>query len=182
MSLWLSSVLVVLFASQQDQEPLGGRERAGQRVDGLMLVAEEVFQARVTDVLDGDSVLVQDGARAIRVQLHGVDAPELSQSFGGQAQAFLRQLVSGKTLTVRRNGTGNGGAIAELDVDGTDVSAALVSAGLAWQCSRHAETQDLAAAEKAARHARRGLWQDVAPTPPWTHRGAAGCWDDGGRR
>ena len=180
MSVWLSTVLVVLFAGQQDQPPPGGRERAGQRFDGLVLVAEEVFQAQVSDVPDGDSLLVQDGGRRVRVRLDGVDAPELSQPFGSQAQAFLRQLVMNKRVTVRRRSRASETAdtIAQLEVDGADVSVALVSAGLAWHCSRYGENRAVAAAEKGARDGKRGLWQDSRPTPPWAHRGVGECWHE----
>ena len=55
---------------------------------------------------------------------------------------------------------------------GTTLNRELVAAGLAWQrsswLSRHPK---LAAAEEQARRARRGLWRDPSPVPPWEFLG-----------
>ena len=180
MGICLSAVVILLFAGQEGQQPLGVRVPAGQRGDDLLLVAEEVFQTTVSEIVDGDSVVVQDLGKRVRLRLHGVDAPELSQPFGREAHAFLTKLITGKTITVRRRSRSRAGAetIARLEADGADVSAALISSGLAWHCGRFAENRDLAIAQQVAKDGKRGLWQDATPTPPWKHRGAAECWED----
>lgn len=180
----VSIALILLFAGQQGPRPFDAPVPAGQRTDGLVLVAEEVFQAQVSVVLDGDSVLVQDGLQKIVIRVQGVDAPESSQRFGYEAAALLRELLGDKTVTVRRRGrkTESGETIARVEVNGADVSRALISNGLAWRCDRFAEDRGLASAETAAKNGRRGLWQDASPTPPWKHRGAAECWEEGTRR
>jgi endonuclease YncB( thermonuclease family) len=55
--------------------------------------------------------------------------------------------------------------------DGRNLSHELVRAGLAWWYAYFAK-QDvvLAALEQEARSARRGLWQDASPIPPWEWR------------
>jgi hypothetical protein len=55
-------------------------------------------------------------------------------------------------------------------VAGTDVSLALVQAGLAWHFLRYSEDPKLAAAEREARTAHRGLWADPSPVAPWSFR------------
>ena len=42
--------------------------------------------------------------------------------------------------------------------------------GLAWHYVRYSKDARLAAAERDARAARRGLWADKAPVPPWEWR------------
>lgn len=55
--------------------------------------------------------------------------------------------------------------------DGRNLNQETVSAGLAWwyrQYSRH--DQDLEQLEEEARSAKRGLWADKDPVPPWEFR------------
>ncbi len=140
------------------------------------LVAEEVLQAHVTSVEDGDSLVVRTVAASDSLTIHiaGVDAPEMSQPGGPEAKAFLAALVSGKTITVRLKPTLE--RLARVEVDGSDVSLLLVRNGMAWHCPRFAKEDDLAAAEADARRARRGFWSRPQPMPPWLHRGVGVCW------
>ena len=140
------------------------------------LVAEEVLQAHVTSVEDGDSLVVRTVAAgdSLRIHLAGVDAPEMSQSGGPEAKAFLAALVSGKTITVRLKRTLE--RLAHVEVAGSDVSLLLIRNGMAWHCPRFAKENDLAAAEADARRAQRGFWSRPQPMPPWLHRGVGVCW------
>lgn len=57
-----------------------------------------------------------------------------------------------------------------------DVCLALIREGLAWHytaCAREQtpqEREDYWQAQEAAQKARRGLWQDAQPVPPWGWR------------
>jgi micrococcal nuclease len=46
----------------------------------------------------------------------------------------------------------------------------LVGEGFAWHFKRYSNDKTLAEAEIEARNAKRGLWQDAHPTPPWEYR------------
>jgi endonuclease YncB( thermonuclease family) len=140
------------------------------------LVAEEVLQADVTSVEDGDSLVVKTVATGESMVVHiaGVDAPELSQPGGAEAKAFLGQLLTGKRVTVRLKRTID--RVARVEIGASDVSRRLIQSGMAWHCPRFAKEDDLAAAEAEARAAKRGLWSRAQPTPPWLHRGAGVCW------
>jgi hypothetical protein len=50
---------------------------------------------------------------------------------------------------------------------------------MAWHCPRYTEDRALIAAEADARREKRGLWRAARPTPPWLHRGAGMCWEQG---
>ncbi len=55
--------------------------------------------------------------------------------------------------------------------DGQQVEVAMVRLGFAWHYVKYApRNTDLAGAELVARKARRGLWSDAAPVPPWEFR------------
>jgi endonuclease YncB( thermonuclease family) len=61
-------------------------------------------------------------------------------------------------------------------LDGEDMNLHMVDRGLAWHYKRYADEQSpgdrdaYAAAEKAAKGARRGLWSDPQPIAPWEWR------------
>jgi micrococcal nuclease len=183
MPLHLSIAATLFLAVQTGERVVDLRVRTGQRGDNV-LVAEEVFKASVRDVVDGDSVVVQDNGKTTVLRLDGVDAPELSQAFGNDARDFLRNLLIGKVVIVRRLSRlhPNGESLARVEVDDADVSAALISRGLAWHCGRYAENRELAVAEKVAKDGKQGLWRDATPTPPWVFRGVTSCWQDAKRR
>jgi micrococcal nuclease len=60
--------------------------------------------------------------------------------------------------------------IASIEAGGQDVGQQLVAAGLAWHYTRYSDDAGLAAAEREARAARRGLWADREPVLPWEWR------------
>lgn len=54
--------------------------------------------------------------------------------------------------------------------DGTHLNKELVKAGLAWWYCRHSSNQELKQLEIEAREAKRELWKDPVPIPPWVYR------------
>lgn len=57
-----------------------------------------------------------------------------------------------------------------MKVAGTDVSLALVEAGLAWHYKQYSDDPILAAAELVARSKKVGVWSLQNPIPPWEYR------------
>jgi micrococcal nuclease len=81
--------------------------------------------------------------------------------------------VFGKEVNVRDRGLDRyGRTIGEVFLtDGRNVNHEIVRAGLAWWFRRYApDDRTLAKLEKSAREARRGLWADRYPMPPWEWR------------
>lgn len=54
--------------------------------------------------------------------------------------------------------------------DGSELSHAMIKAGLAWHYVKYNSDPVLAALEAAARKRRTGLWLDANPMAPWTNR------------
>ena len=54
----------------------------------------------------------------------------------------------------------------------TDVNLQMVKDGFAWHYTQFDNTQSYAAAEIDARMAKRGLWKDQSPIPPFMFRRA----------
>lgn len=139
---------------------------------GVDARTREEFRAQVVAVHDGDDVTVLRGREQVRVRLWGIDAPEAGQPHGSRARQELAGLVFRRTVTVRVLDTDTyGRVVARVTVNGMDVNRELVRRGMAWWYRHFARrARDLAAAEQEARHARRGLWSDPRPEPPWEYR------------
>ena len=111
---------------------------------------------------DGDSLDLS----GISVRLHGIDAPELSQSCqrqratwqcGKDASSKLASLVAGQDVVCEQKDLDDYGRIvASCRAGATDLGGAMVEAGLAVALPRF--TDRYVAAEARARAAGRGLW------------------------
>ena len=138
------------------------------------LLAQD-FTGRVVGISDGDTIRVLHEGRAERVRLWGIDAPESGQPWGTRARQFTGDLAFGKTVTVRvRDIDRYKRTVAEIILpDGRNLNQELVRAGMAWWYRQFAKRDTvLPELEQEARAARRGLWADPAPVPPWEWRKA----------
>jgi endonuclease YncB( thermonuclease family) len=129
------------------------------------------FQGKVVGVSDGDTLTILDQRQPVRVRLAAIDAPEHGQPFGQRAKASLSELAYGKLADVDEQGRDKyGRVLGRVRVGGVDVNAEQVRRGYAWVFRRFSHDAALIALEAEARAARRGLWAEPAPVPPWTWR------------
>lgn len=129
------------------------------------------FSGRVVGVHDGDTISVLVGRRTVKVRLEGIDCPELAQPYGRVAKTFTSDRVFGKAVDVEQTTVDRyGRSVGRVFVNGEDLSAAIVTAGLAWHYTQYSADRSLDAAEQSARVARRGLWSQSNPVPPWVYR------------
>jgi micrococcal nuclease len=138
-----------------------------------LLDAAEQFTGKVVGISDGDTLSVLREGKAVKVRLHGVDTPEKAQAFGTQARKLTGDLVFQQTVTIIIRDTDRYGRVVGevLLPDGRSLNQELVKAGMAWwyrQYTPHDTT--LAQLEAEARAAKRGLWADAHPVPPWQWR------------
>jgi micrococcal nuclease len=125
----------------------------------------------VVAVHDGDTLSVRIGTEVVRVRLAGIDCPEQEQAWGARARERTTELTMGRTVRVTRLGIDKFDRwLVRLASGGTDVNLALVRAGLAWHYEPNGGAIELTEAERGARNARRGLWSDAHPEPPWQWR------------
>ncbi len=122
-------------------------------------------------IADGDTIRVLDAAKhEYRVRLEGIDCPEKAQPFGEAAREAASRLAFGKQVVVRVVGVDDfRRTLGRVTAEGEDVNLALVRQGFAWRY-KYSRDEALLAAEREARAARRGLWQDKDPVPPWKWR------------
>jgi endonuclease YncB( thermonuclease family) len=130
------------------------------------------FAGKIVAVKDGDTIEVMHEGKAERIRLEGIDCPEHGQPFGTKAETFTSQLAFGKEVTVKTAGKDRyGRTLGEVILpDGKSLNKELVANGLAWWYKAYSSNQELMRLESEARSARRGLWMDYSPTPPWEWR------------
>jgi endonuclease YncB( thermonuclease family) len=118
--------------------------------------------ARVSYVVDGDSLWVRDEATQTRIKLRleGVDAPEICQTGGKQARSALQALVLAQRVRVEVHAHDQWGrAVARVQrVDGgQDVAVQMVRSGWAW-ADRWRRHGALAQVQEEARRGARGVF------------------------
>jgi endonuclease YncB( thermonuclease family) len=144
----------------------------------IILIAAAALPARAMELtgtatpLDGDTLALNGE----HVRLHGIDAPERTQtcSVHGQpwacgrgAQQYLAAATGGRTVVCQGSKRDRyGRLIAVCSVDGRNLNADLVRQGWAIAYRRYA--LDYVGEEAEAQQARRGLWQgEFVPPADW---------------
>ena len=132
--------------------------------------------ATVLRIGDGDSLLVQQGSRQIRVRLACIDAPELQQApWGAMAQSYLEsRLPPGREVRLRPVDLDRYGRVVAQVIGEINIGLTLVEDGQAFVersrlngCDAH---EYLEAEARAARR-RYGIWQQPGGiTRPWLVR------------
>lgn len=137
----------------------------------------EEFSAKVVGVTDGDTLTALADNREVKIRLAGIDAPEKRQPFGMASKKHLSDLVYGQTITLNCTKADRyRRLICVVKRNGQDINLLQVSSGVAWWYRQYAREQSVpdrsayAGAEDEARLARRGLWAEPNPVPPWDWR------------
>ena len=138
----------------------------------------DTFTAKVTRVLDGDTLEVRPSNNSVlKIRLQGIDAPESSQPFGDTARQKLTDFILNKTITIEPSTTDKyGRLIAKVKFNNDDICLKMISTGQAWWFKRYADSQSLSdrlsysQAEDQSRQQQLGLWADPDSVPPWTYR------------
>jgi endonuclease YncB( thermonuclease family) len=140
----------------------------------------ETVSGQVVGISDGDTLTILDTARTQhRVRLDGIDAPEAHQAFGQRARQSLAELAHRQEAVADCQKVDKyQRKVCVVRVQGVDAGLAQIRRGFAWHFKRYAHEQApenraaYAAAEAEARTAKRGLWREPNPRPPWEWRAA----------
>lgn len=142
-------------------------------LSALLVHASEIA-GKVVGVADGDTITVLSPEKQqFRIRLFGIDSPESNQAFGSKAKQFTSEQCFGKNVTVEDKGKDRYGrtiGVVQLP-GGTNLNLSIVRNGYAWWYRDYAaKEKEYQAAETEAREAKRGLWADKNPVPPWDFR------------
>ena len=125
----------------------------------------------ITHFYDGDTVKIDDGQRQYKLRITDIDAPERNQRYGKQARRALMKLCKQANIQVTLTGIDKyQRELGYLTCNNTAVSEYLIEQGFAWFNVRYSNNVALQAAENNARQAKRGLWKQKKPMPPWVWR------------
>lgn len=143
--------------------------------------ADDALRGQVIRVAGGDVITLVDAQhREHRLRLAFVDAPELGQPFGDEAQSALAAMVLGREITATLRGAGEDGtALAEvIEPQGHLINLELVRRGLAWHdyfgVQAKPERDQYQAAMADAQQARLGMWALDRVEAPRDHRARVG--------
>jgi endonuclease YncB( thermonuclease family) len=132
---------------------------------------EPAVEVQVVGVLDGDTVKVLLDGLEQKVRLTEIDAPEKKQAFGQKSKETLLALCIGQPAKLVVSGKDRySRLLGRLSCGGKDANAEQVRQGLAWVYDQYVTDRSLYDLQAAAQQAKRGLWTDPAPVPPWQWR------------
>ena len=136
------------------------------------------LQAKVTEVQSGNTIVVSNINRPLKVRLKGIAPPEAGQLFSDAAREHLKLLVFDKTVFVEYTNLSDGYLEARVSLNGIDVASQMLRDGVAWYDRSNnygltdADRNLYAQCEEAARTEKRGLWSNPNPVTPWEFRRA----------
>jgi endonuclease YncB( thermonuclease family) len=135
--------------------------------------------------INGDTLILRNtrNQNIETVRLAGLAAPDAGQAFSADAAYKLQKLVDGSPLVISAVGHDDNNQLLVYvclsdkpffsdwkypPCDPNDsVNFAMVRSGLAWVDTRQSAQPALSGAESLAQEDRVGLWQQLAPIPPW---------------
>jgi endonuclease YncB( thermonuclease family) len=143
-----------------------------------LLATAATLQAKVVQVESGNSLVVSNTNRPLRIRLKAVVPPESGQAFSEAARDHLKALVLDKAVFVEYTHLAGGYLEAKVILNGVDIGSQMLRDGVAWYdraSSYELSESDRALyvqCEQAARNEKRGLWQDPGAVAPWEFRQA----------
>lgn len=141
---------------------------------GALILAHCAYaetSGKVVGISDGDTLTVLTERQQVKVRLAEIDAPERGQPFGNRSKQSLSGLCFDKTAKLDDKGKDRyGRTLARVYCDGIDANAEQVRRGMAWVYDRYVTDRGLYLIQDEAKAAKRGLWADTEPMPPWEWR------------
>ena len=128
----------------------------------------------VNSIHDGDSLRVTCDGEHLKVRLHCLDAPELSQPpWGQESRDHLRRITPKQVVLVPKDKDRYGRTVGELltaDASRASINLRMVTDGQAVVYPRYCNERRFYRAEQRAREERAGVWAKAgAQQAPWAH-------------
>jgi len=147
-------------------------------VSSFAIVRAATIQAKVTEVQSGNTIVVSNINRALKIRLKGIAPPEVGQPFSDAAREHLKALVMDKAVLVEYTNLSEGYLQAKISFNQVDIGSQMLRDGVAWYdrsndyALNDADRNLYAQCEQAARTEKRGLWSDQHAVAPWEFRHA----------
>lgn len=158
----------------------GGSRGQSSAYDGGLEIIPAQPQANpsqgtvIVGVTDGDTVRATIEGQEVKIRLYGIDAPESGQAFGKASHQALKQITTGRKISIKvLDRDRYGRLVALVFADGSNVNEAMVASGYAWvypQYCKQSFCGEWKQDQSKAQANRKGIWQEGNPTPPWDWR------------
>lgn len=128
----------------------------------------------IIDVIDGDTILINNNGVVKYVYINGVDAPEIGQPFSVEAKEYVRQILSDHDCSVNLTII-NGINVANIYCTNnktkinTDLSCMIILTGYGYY-QRERYEQKHFNSEKYAKNHKVGVWSSETREYPWDYR------------
>lgn len=142
-------------------------------IAGLAQASESpgIIRAAVSEVVDGDTFIIEQSGIPMQIDLESIDAPELNQHYGQEAKDFLSQLILNKNVKIKTVKTVDYRHVtAFVTLEDLDVNKTLVKSGLAWYDAKNGYDSLLKTTQNEAKKLKLGLWSQKSPVAPWDYR------------
>lgn len=128
---------------------------------------------KIVGVHDGDTATCLQNKTQIKIRLNQIDAPEIGQDFGNASKKALSDMIFGKYVELKTNGTDKyGRTIAEIFHENQNINKQMVAQGMAWAYREYMTDNEYLTLEDNARRAGIGLWSQPNPIYPSDFRRA----------
>ncbi len=128
---------------------------------------------KVVGVTDGDTITILDESKKQhKINLDGIDAPEIGQAFGKDAKRMLSDFIYNRTIKGDcKEADKQGNHVCTVFVESININAAMIFNGGAWVFVKYYPEGEYYQLEKTAKESKSGLWQDkYFSVPPWEWR------------
>jgi endonuclease YncB( thermonuclease family) len=139
-------------------------------------LSQQSIPARVIEVVDGKTVVIELQTGKVTVVLQHIDVPEREQELHQVVLDHLKQLVLGRVGDFRPRGITRTNTVGQLVVGGIDISEQMLRDGAAWLTpyvntdQEPPEREEYRRAESNARSEKRGVWGVKDLQPSWEFR------------
>ncbi|HKP46375.1 MAG TPA: thermonuclease family protein [Pyrinomonadaceae bacterium] len=141
-----------------------------------IVASAATLQAKVIEVESGNSFVVTNINRPLKIRLKAVAPPDSRQPYSEASREHLKSLILNQTVMVEYTHLTSGYLEARVFLNGVDVGSQMLRDGVAWfdrslqYTLRDSDREVYAQCEQMARTEKRGLWQDANPVAPWDFR------------
>jgi endonuclease YncB( thermonuclease family) len=122
---------------------------------------------RVSRVIDGDTLAIENRGSEVKIRLHCIDAPEKKQDFGSAATRALKRFALNKEAQIKVITTDRyKRKVAIVTIDDENINLKMVKEGYAWAFAKYCDDRAYFDAQAEAKAQMRGLWKDKNPIYP----------------
>jgi len=131
------------------------------------------FYGTVSEVIDGQTLVINTDGRTLTVQLQYIATPSSGQPLYDMVRSHLSTIALGKSVEFKLIRLGAKVAVGKVTMHGSDISMQLIRDGAAWH--EPTKTSGQAAAEASeydsnqqqAKNEKRGIWSVPGLKTPW---------------